>query len=225
MVMKMQQLLKDLNIKPNNIELYEQAFIHTSYAYEHNLTSYETLEFLGDAIVDLVVSDYLYQNRHYNEGEMTKVRASYVCENALYEYANDLNFSKYIKVGKGESASGGNHKKAIMADVFEAFIAALYLDKGYEYTKDVALKIITPYIENKNILLFNDYKSALQEAVQTQQKELYYELIEEKGPSHNKSFTIAVKIDKIVYGKGTASTKKEAEQQAAKQALSILAKK
>src|SRR5574344_2506308 len=143
----MQELLDQFNIKTQNIDLYNQAFTHTSYAYEHNeVESYEKLEFLGDAIVDTVVSDYLYKCNLYTEGEMTKIRASYVCENALSKYADDLDFSKYIKVGKGENHTGGKHKKAIMADVFEAFMAAIYLDLGYERTKEITIKIIIPYI-------------------------------------------------------------------------------
>lgn len=221
----MKELLQKLGIKANNIDLYKQAFIHTSYAYEHNMSnSYETLEFLGDKVVDLVISDYLFSSHTHKEGEMTKIRASYVCENALYEYATDLGFSKFIKVGHGELKSGGTHKKAIVADVFEAFMGAAYLDLGYEKVKELVLKIIIPYIENKDILLFNDYKSALQEAVQTTQKSLNYELIEESGPSHNRVFKVAVKIDDIVYGKGQGTSKKEAEQEAAKSALKILAK-
>ena len=206
-----------------NILLYEQAFTHTSYAHEHHLTSYERLEFLGDSIVDLVISDYLYKNGKYQEGEMTKIRASYVCENALAEYAHNLDFSKYIKVGCGETKSGGRYKKAIMADVFEALMAAIYLDLGFEKVKEVILKIAVPYIEDKNILLFSDYKSALQEAVQTIQHSLHYDLLEEKGPSHNKLFKVAVVVDGITYGVGVASSKKEAEQEAAKKALEILA--
>ncbi len=220
------ELLRKLDIDFKNIFLYEQAFIHTSYAYEHNLSySYETLEFLGDTIVDLVVSDYLYNAKKYKEGEMTKIRASYVCENALYEYANDLGFSNYIQVGKGEQRSGGTHKKAILADVFEAFIAAIYLDLGFEKAKDVALKIIVPYIEDENIMLFSDYKSVLQEAVQTDQRSLVYELLEESGPAHERVFKVVVKVDDIVFGEGIGGSKKEAEQEAAKSALSILAKK
>lgn len=221
----MEELFNKLNIKPENKEIYDQAFIHTSYAYEHNLNySYETLEFLGDAIVDLVVSDYLYKEKDFKEGEMTKIRASYVCENALYEYANDLGFSKFVKLGKGESQSGGCHKKAILADIFEAFIAAIYLDQGFEKAKEVALNIIVPYIENDNIMLFNDYKSELQEVIQDMQKNLRYELIEETGPAHNKNFKISVKIDNMTYGTGIGHTKKEAEQEAAKSALSKLIK-
>ncbi len=220
----MLELLENFNIVPNDICVYEQAFVHTSYAYEHNMKSYETLEFLGDAIVDLVVSDYLYRKENYQEGQMTKERASYVCENALYEYANDLNFSKYVKLGKGEIQSGGSHKKAILADVFEAFIAAIYLDQGFEKAKEVSSSIIIPYIENPNKLFFSDYKSKLQEVVQDVQKSLEYNIVEESGPSHDKSFTISVSIDNIVYGTGIGHSKKEAEQEAAKEALTKLVK-
>jgi ribonuclease III len=219
------ELLDKLNIKPNNIKLYEQAFTHTSYAYENGLEhSYETLEFLGDAIVDAVISDYLYKSNKYQEGEMTKIRASYVCEKALYKFACDLRFSDYIKVGNGEKNSGGEYKQAIMADVFEAFVAAIYLDLGYEKTKEVTLGIIVPYIENEHIMLFNDYKSVLQEAVQTDKKSLEYELIGEKGPAHDRTFEVAVKVNDIVLGVGKGGSKKAAEQQAAKKALSILSK-
>lgn len=219
----MNELFEKLEIEPKDISVYEQAFIHTSYAYENNLSySYETLEFLGDAIVDLVVSDYLYREKDFREGRMTKERASYVCENALYEYANNLEFSKYIKVGKGEAQSGGSHKKAILADVFEAFIAAIYLDLGFYKVKEVALNIIVPYIEDENVLLFSDYKSELQEVVQDIQKSLNYELVDEEGPAHDKKFKIAVKIDDIVYGIGVGHTKKDAEQEAAKNALKKL---
>lgn len=221
----MKQLLKKLNIRPKNLDLYKQAFTHSSYAYEHNLGhSYETLEFLGDAIVDAAISDYLYKSNKYKEGEMTKIRASYVCENALFEYANFLEFSNYVLVGKGENKSGGKHKKAILADIFEAFIAAIYLDLGYEKAKEVALKIIVPYIEDKNTLLFSDYKSALQEAVQTTTKSLHYDLLSTIGPSHNRKFRVAVIIDDIKYGEGIGTSKKEAEQEAAKKALETLAK-
>lgn len=222
----MKELLKKLNIKAKNIKLYEQAFIHTSYMHEHKLDkSYETLEFLGDAVVEAIVSDYLYKSNKYSEGEMTKLRASYVCENALYKYSTSLGLSEFIKVGVGEKRSGGNYKKAIMADVFEAFIAAIYLDLGYEKAKDVCLKIITPHIKNDETLLFNDYKSILQEALQTTKKSFEYKLLNETGPAHNKEFTIAIMIDDITMGVGKAKSKKEAEQQAAKEALNKLAKK
>lgn len=221
----MDELLKKLNIVPKNKSLYEQAFIHTSYAYENNLDySYETLEFLGDAFLDLVVSDYLYNENKFREGEMTKLRASYVCENALFEYATDLGFSNLVMLGHGELNSGGSHKKAILADIFEAFIAAVYLDLGFAKAKEVALDIIVPYIENEDILFFSDYKSELQETVQDVQRELSYELVNETGPAHDKHFKMSVKIDDIVYGVGEGHTKKEAEQEAAKSALKKLVK-
>ena len=216
----MDDLFKKLDIVPIDKEIYTKAFIHTSYGYENNLGySYEKLEFLGDAIVDLVVSDYLYNNKDLDEGMMTKVRASYVCENALYEYSNELNLSKYLKLGKGELKSGGLHKKAILADIFEALMGAIYLDLGYEKAKEIALNIIVPYIENESILLFSDYKSKLQEVVQDVQKDLKYNLVSEEGPAHNREFKVNVSIDEIVYGEGVGSSKKEAEQEAAKNAL------
>ena len=223
-VIDVNELFEKLNIVPNNIDIYKQAFVHTSYAYEHNLKSYETLEFLGDAIVDLIVSDYLYREKDFAEGKMTKERASYVCENALYEYANDLGFSQYIKVFNGEAQSGGSHKKAILADVFEAFMAAIYLDLGFEKVKSVALSIIVPYIEDPSKLFFSDYKSELQEVVQDLQKSLVYELVSCDGPAHDRVFTFCVRIDDIVYGNGIGHSKKEAEQEAAREALKKLVK-
>ena len=124
----MDELFNRLNIKPNDIKLYMSAFSHSSYANEHKAKSdYERLEFLGDALVDLVVADYLYNNSKEAEGEMTKDRASYVCENALYQYSMDLGLNNYIRVGNGEQKDGGKFKKAIVADIFESFMAAIYL--------------------------------------------------------------------------------------------------
>lgn len=221
----MDKLFKRLGIVPGDMRLYQTAFSHSSYVNENHLKSdYERLEFLGDAVLELSISDYLYRNMNFKEGDMTKIRASYVCENALVEYAKELNLSDYIKVGHGEEVDGGRFKKVIQADIFEALMGAVYLDLGYNVVKKVILDIIVPFIENPNIVFFSDYKSALQESVQTEQRNLIYELVEEVGPSHNKTFTIVVKIDDIIYGKGIANSKKEAEQEAAKNALSKLAK-
>jgi ribonuclease-3 len=220
----MDELFERLKIKPKNTGLYKTAFSHSSYANEHKAKQdYERLEFLGDAVVDLVVADYLYSNKKENEGEMTKVRASYVCENALYEYSMSLGLNNYIKVGHGEEKEGGKFKKAIVADIFEALVGAIYVDLGYATARKTVLNIIVPYIEDPNITFFSDYKSALQEYVQTTQKSLHYELIKEEGPAHNRSFTVQVIIDDIVYGTGVSGSKKEAEQEAAKVALGKLA--
>lgn len=221
----MEKLFNKLGIKPNHMKLYTTAFSHSSYVHENNVKSdYERLEFLGDAVLELAISDYLYKNMEVKEGDMTKIRASYVCENALYEYSKDLSLSDYIKVGHGEEIDGGRFKKVILADIFESLIGAIYLDLGFDIVKEVILKIIVPYIENKNITFFSDYKSVLQEFVQTEQKSIIYELVNEEGPAHNKVFTMNVKIDNIVYGNGSANSKKEAEQEAARDALNKLAK-
>lgn len=220
----MEDLFEMLKIVPKDIKLYSTAFSHSSYANEHKAKSdYERLEFLGDAVLDLAIADYLYSSKRETEGEMTKVRASYVCENALYEYSMNLGLNKYIKVGHGEEKEGGKFKKTIVADIFEALIGAIYVDLGYATARKTVLNIIVPYIENPNIVFFSDYKSALQEFVQTRQKSLFYDLVEEVGPAHSKTFKVEVKIDDIVYGTGVGLSKKEAEQAAAKEALEKLA--
>ncbi len=221
----MDELFKKINIKPKQRKLYDSAFSHSSYANEHKLKQdYERLEFLGDAVVDLVVADYLYENFYEPEGEMTKVRASYVCENALYEYSNKLGLPQYIKVGNGEKNKEGKYKKAIVADIFEALLGAIYIDLGYMEARRVALSVITPYIDN-NVVFFSDYKSSLQEAVQTNKQSVEYVLVDEVGPSHDKTFTFEARVDGILYGVGTAKSKKEAEQEAAKDALDKLVNK
>ena len=220
----MEKLFEKLNISPKNKKLYVTAFSHSSYANEHKAKNdYERLEFLGDAVLDLVVADYLYSNQKEKEGEMTKIRASYVCENALFEYSMNLGLNEYIKVGHGEEKEGGKFKKAIVADIFEALIGAIYLDLGYATARKTVLQIIVPYIENPDITFFSDYKSALQEYVQTVQKSLTYNLIKEEGPAHERIFTVEVEVDGITYGVGVGQSKKEAEQEAAKEALKKLA--
>ena len=220
----MNELFDKLKITPKDLKLYKVAFSHSSYANEHKAKKdYERLEFLGDAVLDLAMADFLYKNHNDNEGEMTKVRSRYVCENALYEYSLALGLNKYIKVGHGEAVNGGVYKKAIVADIFESLMGAIYLDLGYSTAKRVILSIIIPYFNNPNVTFFEDYKSALQEAVQTTKKSLYYELISESGPAHDKTFKMQVRVDGIIYGEGVGSSKKEAEQLAAKNALEKLA--
>lgn len=212
-------ILKKLNIPFTNIEYYEQAFTHTSYANEYNTISYERLEYLGDAVLELIISEYLYKTTDEPEGKMTKLRSSYVCENALYEYSCLLGLNEEIKLGHGESERDGKHNKTIVADIFESFIGAVFLDCGFEVVKKFIYDNIIPLIENNSIDFIEDYKSVLQELVQTDRKSLTYEVVDEYGPAHDKTFTIVVKIDNIVYGEGTAHSKKEAEQLAAKSAL------
>jgi ribonuclease-3 len=213
------KLLEDLGIKPNNIELYETALTHTSYANEKACTSYERLEYLGDAVLELVMSEYLYQNTNYSEGVMTKMRAHYVCENALYEYSTNIHLNDYLKLGHGEQESGGKFRKAIVADIYESITGAIFLDQGLEKAKEFIYKTAIPYVKDPKDIFYDDYKSKLQELVQTDKRSLEYTIIDEKGPAHNKEFTAIVKIDDIIYGTGVAHSKKEAEQEAAKNAL------
>lgn len=216
------KIFKTLDLNPTNINLYYEAFTHTSFSNENpSFANYERLEFLGDAILEFIISEYLYKERQYPEGVMTRIRSRYVCEEALATYARDLKFEKDIKLGGSELESGPND--TIMADVFEAFIAATYLDKGLEFTKELVLNIITKYI-NKNVDFLHDYKSTLQELVQTDKKSVIYEIISESGPAHDKTFVCQVKVDGIVLGEGIGSSKKSAEQAAAKEALSKQAK-
>ena len=213
------ELLEKLEIPYKNVKLYERALTHTSFANENAVKSYERLEFLGDTVLDLVISDYLYKNTEYEEGKMTKYRSHYVCENANFEYSTRLGLNEYLRLGLGEEERGGKYRKAIVADIFESFIGAMYLDLGYDEVKKFIYKHIIPLIEDKTVDFFDDYKSVLQELVQTDKKSLEYVVIDEQGPAHDKTFTVEVKIDNIVYGEGTAHSKKEAEQIAAKDAL------
>ena len=220
----MEELFEKIGIKPKNLSLYELAFTHSSYVNEKEAKDdYERLEYLGDAVLELISSDYLYHKFNDEEGVLTKLRANYVCENACFTYASELGFSKYIRVSNGEEKEGGRYKKVILADIFEAFMGAIYLDLGFDTVKKVILDIITPYIEGSGTQFFHDYKSELQELVQTEKRTVHYELIDEKGPAHKKEFKMAVLVDDITYGEGIGSSKKEAEQEAAKNALSKMA--
>ncbi len=196
-------------------QLLETALTHSSYANEHpKVKNYERLEFLGDAVLELVMSEYFYLNSAYKEGEMTKHRANYVCENALATYAKKIGLDKEIRLGEGQKHNLNN---TIIADVFEAVIGAIYLDQGFEVSKKYILDIIVPYVKddwNFNI----DYKTRLQEYVQTDKKSLEYEVVKEYGEAHNKTFEVVVKIDEIIYGRGIGKSKREAEQKAAQDA-------
>ena len=211
-------MFDELNININD-ELYKEAFTHTSYCNENKeAISYERLEFLGDKVLDFVVSEYLYKLKNIEEGEMTKIRAAHVCEDALYEYSLKCHFDELLRLGHGEESSGGRNKKAILADVFEAFIGALYLEEGIDkaryFINSTIIKSIKTHEET-----FTDYKSMLQILVQTDKKSLDYIIVRESGPSHDKEFEVNVIVEGIIYGSGIGKTKKEAEQNAAKDAL------
>lgn len=209
----MKNIYKKYGIVIENEELLRVSLTHSSYANEHDCESYERLEYLGDATLEIVCSDYLYNNTDYPEGKMSRLRSLYVCENALYEYSKEINLKDYILLGNGLSEAN----KTVIADVFEATMAVVYLEKGLDGVKKIFNGLIVPYIERHEDFLM-DYKSLLQESVQTVKKSVEYKLIDESGPAHMKSFTVEVIIDGLVYGRGTAGSKKEAEQNAAKEA-------
>ncbi len=209
------EFLQKYNINITNEKLFESAVTHSSYSNENkDCTNYERLEFLGDAVLELVTSEYFYKHTEFKEGEMTKKRASFVCEAALNFYASKLNLIDYIKVGHGQE---DNINETIVADVFEAVVGAIYLDCGFDVVQKFIYDIIAPEIQADNNF-FNDYKTLLQEMVQTTKKSIEYIIVEENGVAHNKEFKTEVRIDNIIYGRGSGRNKKEAEQNAAKDA-------
>ena len=212
----MDELFEKLGIKPKDLRLYNTAFLHSSYANEHRAKAdYERLEFLGDSVVDLVIADYLYSCENEDEGEMTKVRASYVCEDALNVYAKEVGYADLIKVGNGLH---GKANETIIADVFEAILAVIYIDQGFETCKRYIYAVVIPHIQ-RNEQFFADYKTAFQEVVQTSQRSVIYEvesITDEEGKPLFKADAI---VDGITLGSGTGKSKKEAEQMAAKDAL------
>ena len=209
------KFLRELGIDIENKDLLYTALTHSSYSNEFGGENYERLEFLGDSVLQLIMSEYFYKNRHMSEGDMSKTRASYVCENALYEYSKKINLLPYIRVGHGLDHT---INETIIADVFEAVLAVIYLEKGYEVARDYIYKIAVPFIEEKRKFL-SDYKSHLQELVQTEKKSLEYVLVSESGPAHDKRFKVNVLVNGIVFGTGVGKSKKEAEQYAARDAI------
>lgn len=216
------------NIKYNNEQIILDAFIHSSYVNEnpHVKSDYERLEFIGDAILQLWVSERLFNLRpKLNEGEMTTLRASIVCEEALVTYANELALAPFLKLGLGEEKSGGRKKDSILADMMESFLGALYTDSGYASVNQILSMVITfsSIDEIKPIIV--DYKTRLQEYIQSDsRKSLTYEVLNVSGPSNNPTFEIAAKIDDIYLGVGVGTSKKRAEQNAAKDAFLKLVK-
>ncbi len=220
-------LQENLGVKFQNEKLLYQAFTHSSYVNEHRRKPYEDnerLEFLGDAVLELTISQFLYKKYPMmSEGQLTKLRASIVCEPSLVSFANDLSFGKYVLLGKGEEITGGRARPALLADVFEAFIGALYLDLGLDTVFQFLEKYVYPKINEGAFSHVMDFKSQLQEMIQRNALGIIeYEVLEEKGPAHNREFVSKVSLNKEEMGIGVGRSKKEAEQHAAQFALQKL---
>ncbi len=218
----LQKLQDKIGYQFQDIALLKQALTHSSFANEqkiNKLENYERLEFLGDAVLELVSSEFLFhENKDMPEGQLTKLRASMVCEPSLAYCAKDIGLGKYILLGRGEEATGGRNRDSIISDVMEAVIGAVFLDGGIEYAKKFIFQFILSDLENK--ILFMDSKTLLQEEVQKDNTaQLRYELVKETGPDHDKQFQVEAYLDNKVIGTGVGKTKKAAEQQAAYEAL------
>lgn len=222
----MKELEKSLNYTFKNKKLLSRALSHSSYANEnkHSDGSNERLEFLGDSVLSIIVAEHLFLNyRDRAEGELTKLRAALVCENALYEFALELNLGAFLMLGKGEMQNHGNERPSILSDAFEAVLAAIYLDGGIEHAKKLVLRFIDKKLADLTAVAFKDYKTVLQEVIQKNPEErLEYVLVDESGPDHAKVFTVEIHLNSNVIGKGTAGSKKRAEQEAAKVALELM---
>ena len=222
------ELEKRIGYSFQDKKLLEHAMIHSSYANEHHLGKLgcnERLEFLGDAVLEVVSSDFLFRTfPEMPEGDMTKTRASLVCEPTLAFCAQEIDLGGFLLLGKGEDATGGRGRDSVVSDAMEALIGAIYLDGGFANAKEFIERFILKDLENKK--LFYDSKTILQEIVQSNFKEpVSYELLGEKGPDHNKVFEVAVQIGDDRYGVGSGRTKKAAEQEAAYQSILALRKK
>ena len=217
------KLLEKFNIVPKNEDLYEIAFTHSSYSAKHELDyDYERLEFLGDSVLNMLTSEFL-QNMHpsFSEGKLTKLRANYVCQNALIVYSHENDLDKCIRLNLEDNAISDNEVISITADVFESFLGAIYLDQGIEKAKEFLKQTVFPYIEAKTIF-FYDYKSTIKEYGDAEDVEVTYELIEEHGAPHDKTFVMRILIDGVDYGHGVGKSKKDAEQLAACKAIDRL---
>lgn len=224
---KLEELEQAIGYSFQDKQMLTHAMTHSSYANEHRMDKLmcnERLEFLGDAVLEIVSSDFLYHKYGQSpEGELTKVRASIVCEPTLAFCAGEIHLGEYLLLGKGEDATGGRGRNSIVSDAMEALIGAIYLDGGFANAKEFVLNFILNDIEHKQ--LFYDSKTILQEIVQengTQPVE--YILTKEEGPDHNKNFTVEARVNGKVMGQGSGHTKKAAEQAAAYQAIRVLRK-
>lgn len=216
------ELQSKIGYRFQNRDLLKQALTHSSFANEqkiNKLKNYERLEFLGDAVLELVSSEFLFkENPQMPEGQLTKLRASMVCEPALAYCAKDIDLGSYMLLGKGEETTGGRYRSSITSDVMEAIIGAIFLDGGIEEAKKYIYRFILSDLENK--ILFLDSKTILQEEIQKKKDaQLRYELVSENGPDHNKEFAVEAYLNDVLIGSGSGRTKKAAEQQAAYEAL------
>ncbi|MBB3125830.1 ribonuclease-3 [Paenibacillus rhizosphaerae] len=223
----LKQLQQKLQIQFHNRLLLKQAFTHASYVNEHRFSQQqdnERLEFLGDAVLELTVSEYLYNlfpNRP--EGELTKLRAAIVCEPSLVKFAEQLEFGQYVLLGKGEELTGGRTRPALLADVFESFVGALYLDQGLDAARAFLDRYVFPLLEEGGKVHMSDFKTELQELTQHHNMGvLEYRIVEERGPAHEREFVSEVYMGNERVGRGSGRSKKEAEQQAAAEALKQL---
>ena len=221
-IQTLSKILKEkFDISFKNEALLVEAMIHSSYANEHKEMKgiyNERIEFLGDAVLELTISDWLFrQFPHFQEGQLTKLRAQIVCEDSLSLLAKECSLNEYLLLGKGETLSGGREKPAILCDVFEAFIGALYLDKGVNEVQRFLNLVVIPKINNGRYELITDFKTELQEYLQQNGPvHIRYELVKEEGPSHDKIFTVQLIVDGKKYKTASGKTKKAAEQMAAK---------
>ena len=222
---KLEKLQQSVGYKFKDERLLQRALTHTSYANEcnegHNKSN-ERLEFLGDSVLGIITAEHFYLNfKDLPEGELTKLRAATVCENSLSSFARQLGLGEYLLLGKGEMCTGGSDRPSILADAFEALIAAIYLDGGIEEAKKFVLKYVDKAVEEHRG--FKDYKTVLQEVIQKNPGEVIeYVLVKESGPDHNKRFEVEVHLNSNVIGKGVGTSKKKAEQLAAKEALELM---
>ncbi|MFG0214245.1 ribonuclease III [Brevibacillus porteri] len=222
--MNFAQLQETIGFRFRDESVLRQAFTHSSYVNEQRgkrISDNERLEFLGDAVLELTVSQFLYKTfPKMSEGEMTKLRAAIVCEPSLVKFAELLNFGDLVLLGKGEELTGGRQRPALLADVFEAFVGALYLDQGLEAVFSFMEKYVYPRIDKGEFAQVTDFKSQLQEFVQQDNLgDIHYRIVEEKGPAHNREFVSEVLLNNRSLGIGSGRSKKEAEQQAAARAL------
>lgn len=224
-LVQLDSLQKKIKYSFKNVELLNRALTHSSYANEHrrmNIKYNERLEFLGDAVLGVVISDYIFKKySNYPEGELTKLRAIVVCEQSLDYMSKKLEFGKYLLLGKGEESTGGRERVSILADTYESIVGAIYLDGGLEKAKSFILNYMINIINDAvNGKIFLDYKTQLQEYMQQNDKcNIKYKVIKEEGPDHNKIFYVDVSNCDEVIGTGMGKSKKEAEQNAAKSAL------